>query len=393
MSKRYNIGVMVTPLIPVAPGTPFEAERYELIDGLQPDTRSLPLTRQNLVTSGSERTFMRETVRRATLANPPVLCLLAVDFGDGPVSLTLPMSVDSSGAPRTYLLETPGTVPGLELRMRLSSEDMRAEFSITTDYAGVSVDKVVSYARFAEALRREQGLFKVSRYHEGRPLHLATIPLPLPFDEEDRERARRDLHFWESVHEVATSTGTDLVCPEIVAEEDLRNLDRVLRVIRDGQLEEKVKEFAIPLPPDTVRNLVNTVEREGAVVEGLTLDFPNERQRLFGADIELGRCIRYVPKARLLNPLADMHKWLARDHRPGDSYKIAWMPIDDAPLRAMFPNWPRQPRLKPSRARGKDLEGVTRRAREFADGLAEARPGRAFSNSAEIVRADRDSRV
>lgn len=53
-------------------------------------------------------------------------------------------------------------------------------------------------------------------------------------------------------------------------------------------------------------------------------------------------------------------------------------------------------KLKPSKKRGKDLKGVTRRAREHADRLAEARPGeppRNFSDSAEIIRADRDSRV
>lgn len=49
--------------------------------------------------------------------------------------------------------------------------------------------------------------------------------------------------------------------------------------------------------------------------------------------------------------------------------------------------------LKPSRLRRKDLRGVTRRARRFADKIAEARPDRTFSDSAEIIRADRDSRI
>lgn len=53
-------------------------------------------------------------------------------------------------------------------------------------------------------------------------------------------------------------------------------------------------------------------------------------------------------------------------------------------------------KLEPSRWRNKDLKGVTRRAREHTDRLAEAKPGepaRSFSDSAEIIRADRDSRV
>ena len=50
-------------------------------------------------------------------------------------------------------------------------------------------------------------------------------------------------------------------------------------------------------------------------------------------------------------------------------------------------------KLKPSMPRRKNLQGVTRRAREFGDKLAEAKPGRTFSDSAEIIRADRDSRI
>ena len=51
----------------------------------------------------------------------------------------------------------------------------------------------------------------------------------------------------------------------------------------------------------------------------------------------------------------------------------------------------RRTKLKPSKPRRSDLQGVTRRAREFAERLATG--GRTFSDSAEIIRADRDSRV
>lgn len=53
----------------------------------------------------------------------------------------------------------------------------------------------------------------------------------------------------------------------------------------------------------------------------------------------------------------------------------------------------KQTKLKPSMPRRENLRGVTQRARGFGDTLAEARPGRAFSDSAEIIRADRDSRL
>lgn len=48
-------------------------------------------------------------------------------------------------------------------------------------------------------------------------------------------------------------------------------------------------------------------------------------------------------------------------------------------------------KLKPTRRASKDLKGWAKRARKFHDKLAAE--GRRFSDSAEIIRADRDSRV
>ena len=48
-------------------------------------------------------------------------------------------------------------------------------------------------------------------------------------------------------------------------------------------------------------------------------------------------------------------------------------------------------KLKPSSLRREDLRDATRRAREFVNKLAVS--GRFFSDSTEIIRADRDSRV
>lgn len=48
-------------------------------------------------------------------------------------------------------------------------------------------------------------------------------------------------------------------------------------------------------------------------------------------------------------------------------------------------------RLEPTRKASKDLKHWARQARQFHDKLAAE--GRYFSDSAEIIRADRDSRV
>lgn len=49
--------------------------------------------------------------------------------------------------------------------------------------------------------------------------------------------------------------------------------------------------------------------------------------------------------------------------------------------------------LKPSRRpRPEDVEGAAKRAREFAERLRAKYPDRKFSDSAEIIRQDRDTR-
>lgn len=48
-------------------------------------------------------------------------------------------------------------------------------------------------------------------------------------------------------------------------------------------------------------------------------------------------------------------------------------------------------KLKPSSPRREYLRGVTRRVHEFGDRPAAAKPGRTFSDSAGIIRTNRDS--
>lgn len=342
---------MVTQPIPMSPGT-FESEPYVPDENVPLYRQALPSTVDESATSGVERSFDEEVTHRTSTSDLPVECLLVVDSEDERVSLTLPFLTDTSYAPATFKLETPATVPGLQLKIELSPEDMRGELQIQTNYSGLGVDTVLSYARLSEALRREAGRLTISAYHEGAPLHLASLDLPLPFDEADRERVRRDLIFWEAVYEVSASTGTGLVCPSSVTEDDLGSLNWMLEAIRKGWIAEKVKDFTIPLPPDTLRNLLDSVEAEGDVIKQLALDFPSEVRTLFGVRIDLGHCIRYAPKAHLLTPIDKMREWLATEPLAGDSYKTVWLPMEDTLLHTLFMEWP-QPSLSEVR---QDLE-------------------------------------
>jgi hypothetical protein len=288
------------------------------------------------------------TVRRATAADVPTQCLLTVDYGDEKVSLTLPLRSMPIDPPNTYYLETPGTVQGFKLAMRISATG-QGNLQLQTDYTGLDAGMILSYARFVDALRREEGRFTVSAYVGPMPLHLVTVDLPLPFEESDRERSRQELRFWGAVHEVSRETSMKLICPAEIIEEDLRNLNVLLGVVRSGWVVERVKGFTIPPTEETAENFLRIVEQEGDVLGALALVTERESYKIFGVEIDLGRCIRHITKARLLTPLDEIRAWIASDSAQREPLITRWEPVAGAPLHMLFPEWP-----KPSLDRVRD---------------------------------------
>lgn len=242
--------------------------------------------------------------------------------------------------PNVYDLETPGTVRGIKLAIRVSA-NMRGNLEMQTNYTGLDVDKVISYARFANALRREKGMFTVSAYVGPTPLHLATIKLPLPFEEANRTRVREELRFWEAVHEISRETGTKLMCPSEITEEDSRNINVILGAVRNGWVVEWIKDFTIPPTEETAENLVRVIEQEGDVLRAMALVTEHETYHIFGVGIDLGRCMRHVAKARIITPLEEIRRWLALDQEQREDFITRWEPVDGAPLHVIFPEWPK----------------------------------------------------
>jgi hypothetical protein len=124
------------------------------------------------------------TVPEETTSDLPVRFLLAMEDGGERVSLSLRMHVTQGDPPTPYYLETPGTVRGLRLAMRFS-ESGQGDLQLETDYTGLDAAKAYSYARFVAALKRREGIFRVLAYAGNILRHVATIQLPLPFDESD----------------------------------------------------------------------------------------------------------------------------------------------------------------------------------------------------------------
>ena len=327
---------MVAQPIPVSR---FQAEREEPARAL-PLTGVRPAADSVSVRTGSDGEGGPAAVPRATISDPPVQCLLVVEDGDEEASLTLPMRSAQVGPPGTYHLETPRTVRGLRLAMRVS-EAGQGTLQLETDYTGLDVSRAASYARFVAALKRRRGRFTVSAYVDNVPLHLVTIHLPLPFSEQDRERSRQELRFWEAVHEVGRKTGTRLVCPPEITDTDLKSLNIVLGAVRNGWVVEKVKNFTIPPTEETAENLLRAVEEGGGILRSLALLTEHETYEIFGAAVDLGTCVRHVAKTRMLTPTDEIRAWLASDPSERGTLTTLWEPVDGAPMTVLFHGWPK----------------------------------------------------
>lgn len=330
---------MVSQPIPVAPGD-FKAGREEPEQILDVTEEIRPAQEHVSVVTGVGHHTETATARQ-TRVNPPVQCLLTVEHGSEKTSLTLPLRSTPVDPPNVYDLETPGTVQGLRIGMRVSATE-QGTFQLDADYSGLEVGRALSYARFVDALKNGEGRFTIAAYvNGGAPKHLVSIDLPLPFDQDERERSRQELRFWEALHEVSKETGKRLVCPPEISEEDLRNLNTVLAVVQNGCIVERVRDFTIPPAQEAAENFVRMVEQEGDVLRALALVTEHETYEIFGVGINLGMCTRYIAKARLLTPLDEIRKWVASDPEQRETLFTRWEPADGAQLHMMFPEWPK----------------------------------------------------
>ncbi len=327
---------MVAQPIPVPR---FQAEHEEPARVL-PLTEIRPATGHVSVRTGPSGVGSPATAPRADITNLPVRCLLVVEDEGEKVSLTLPMRCTPVDSPDTYNIETPGTVRGIRLAMSVSVTG-QGSLQLQTDYTGLETSRALAYARFVAALKGAEGLFTVSAYVDGIPRHLVSVQLPLPFSEQDRERSRQELRFWEAMHEVGRETNTRLVCPPKITDADLKSLNIVLGAVRNGWTVEKVKNFTIPPTEETAGNLLRAVEEEGGFLRSLALLTEHETYEIFGTAIDLGKCIRHITKARLVTPLEEIRAWLAADPSERGTLATLWEPVDAAPMTVLFHEWPK----------------------------------------------------
>lgn len=300
----------------------------------------------------------RRVVEAAISSRRPTRGRLAVEGEDalGPATLDLPLVV-LPGEDGTVRLRTPEDAPGVEVVLS-AMPDGRVDFSLRARYAGLPVDVALRYARFVHALTGEEGALYLTP--EPRAEKLEILRLPLPLDPDERRELEGEvegrLRFLEALNEIANATGTEIVYPPELDEQDVGNVEYVLQAIRTGWVAVGIADFATPVSPQGVEALLEEVDREGELFRAFLQEGEAEVRKVLDTPVNLGPSRWYISAARLQTTRNEMEEWLASGPLTDDPFDVRWEPVDGALFNFFYPDWP-----KPS------LERVRRQLKAFED--------------------------
>ena len=280
----------------------------------------------------------RRVVEEALSLARPVRCRLTVESGSGSVSLDLPLKFDPEAAPGLRL-HTPEDTQGVEFVLD-ALPDGRANIKLNVRYAGLPVGRALSYASFLQALYGEEGTLYLTR-QEPEELRLELLRLPLPLDPARKDEAEGMLRFLEALDEIGRATGAEFAYPAEVEDEDLSNVNHVLKAIRSGWVALRVTDFTTPLGREGVKNVLDLVVQEGEVARAFAMTSEGELYKVFDGWVDLGPSTRYVSAARLQSSRAEMEEWLASEHNEDDSFEVRWAPEGGAMVHVFYHEWPK----------------------------------------------------
>ncbi len=280
----------------------------------------------------------RRVVQEALSLTRPMHCRLIVESGDESVFLDLPLMYDPKAAP-DFRLRTPEGLESVEFVLNVRP-DGQATANLHVRYAGVPVDRALSYARFLQALYREEGTLYLTPL-EPQEMKLELLDLPLPLDPAGKHEIEDRLRFLEVLDEIGRATGAEFVYPSEVEDEDLSNVNHVLKAIRSGWVAQRVTDFATPLTSEGVRDLLELVDQEGEVARAFYQTNEGEIRSIFGTPVDLGASSWYISGARLQTSRAEMEEWLASKRQQSDSFEARWAPVDDVLVHYFYHEWPK----------------------------------------------------
>jgi hypothetical protein len=280
----------------------------------------------------------RRVVEEALSLARPIRCRLSVEGEDSVDSLDLSLKVDPGSTP-DFRLRTPDDAQSVEFVLD-ARPDGQASLSLNVRYAGLPVERAFSYARFLSALYQEEGTLYLTRL-EPEEEKFELLELPLPLNPAGKREVENRLRFLEALDEIGQAIGAEIVYPVKIEDEDLRDVNHVLKAIRSGWVAQRVSDFATPLTPEGVKNLLELVDQEGEVSRAFYQENGFEIRSVLNAQAALGPSRWYISGARLQTTRAEMEEWLASKPRQGDSFEARWVPVDDVLVHFFYSKWPK----------------------------------------------------
>lgn len=267
----------------------------------------------------------------------PVNIRLTIEGKGSSASLELPLQIDPRAqGPRLY---TPDGTEGVQFVLE-SDPDGRGKLELNIRYAGMPVGRALSYARFLRDLYLPEGTLYLTRLEPDEE-RFELFRLPLPLAPVGKEEAEDRVRLLEALDEVGSATGAEFVHPLEVDDEDLRNLNHVFKATRGGWVALPVIDFTTPMNRDGVKNVLDLVAEEGAVLRAFAMTAEWERVCVFDTWVDLGPSVRYVYGARLVTPRSEMEGWLASGPKADGSFDIRWEPVDEARVHVFYHEWPK----------------------------------------------------
>lgn len=280
----------------------------------------------------------RQVVEEALSLTRPVHSRLSVESVSGSVFLDLPLRFNLEAAPG-FRLRTPEDLQGFAFMLD-ATPDGRVNINLNVRYAGLPVSEALSYARFLRALYGEEGTLFLTRL-EPEELRFELLRLPLPLDAAKKEETEGVLRSFKALDEIGRATGAEFVYPAEVDNEDLSNVNHVLKAIRSGWVALRVTDFTTPLNSEGVKNVLDLVAQEGEVARAFAMTSEGELYKIFDTWVNLGPSTRYVSAARLQSSRDEMEEWLVSQQDGDDSFEVRWAPEGGAMVHVFYHEWPK----------------------------------------------------
>lgn len=321
----------------------------------------------------------RRVVAQMVATARPVRGRLTVKSERGSIFLDVSLRLENTASGFRLV-----TVDAKEISFVLEVDaNERATLKFDTNYVGLEISKALRLAHFWHALSGQEGILCLDRLGpDEEKFELARLPLPTDPSVKSAEEDR--IRFLEVLDEVSKATNTEFIYPSEIEDEDLKSLNRVLKVTRGGWIALPITDFTTPMNSEGVQNVLDLAIQRGEVFNGLAVTATWERHKIFGTWVDLGPSVRHISKARLATPPSEMEEWLASRSDSDSSFDIRWVPVNEAWIYVVYHEWP-----KPS------LQAIREDIREFEEeyGRDSNEFRRAWESDEEWTREIKDADV